>query len=183
MLTRDWHSHFSTIGMHNKQTSIMVDEWLASEYRPAGTPVTVGEIATLIQGRAYDGKQMSYDRGLPVIKIGNVTGTQVNAEWYCGNEATTLVSEGDVLVANAGTIGVYRWSGTERILGRHLLLAGLVDKSVDVSYFFYAFRFVVEELKTRAVGQTIKRIAKEQILSSEIPLPSQREQKSVGQST
>ena len=178
-LVDDWNNAVADIVDRNQKALVSIDTWISRSNSLVSKAVRVGEISNVIQGRSYDLNSSNHDQGLPIVRIGNVTGTKLNAEWYFGDDRGPIVKNDDILVTNAGTIGVYRWTGSEGLLGQNLLLARLLDDSIDESYFFYALRFLIDELRSRASGQTIQRIAREQILTSRIPVPSLSDQREV----
>ena len=154
-----------------------LDDWTASS-DVLQNVMQVRDVAELIAGRPYTPTRQKDDTAeLPILRISNVTGTKPVAEWYAGRERYEIVRKSDVLIANAGTIGVYRWDGNDGILGQDLILARPNPTLLNEQYFFYVLRDLIENLRSRAVGLTIKRIAKEQILNSMISVPSHNVQR------
>ena len=118
--------------------------------------------------------------GLPVLRIGNVTGSNPIFVRYNGPiDASQRVRSGDILVAVDGTIGAYMWNGEDALLGPSVYKIVSDDNRIRRRFLFHALRFLGDELRDQARGNPIKHISREQIENLKIPLPALEVQKNI----
>jgi type I restriction enzyme S subunit len=125
-----------------------------------------------INGRAF--KQEEWETsGLPIIRIQNLTNT--NAPFnYCSKpvEPKYCVHTGDLLISWSATLDAFIWSGGDAVLNQHIFRVEINEKLVDKKFLFYAIKYILEEMKRKIHGSTMKHITKGKFENTEIPLPS-----------
>jgi type I restriction enzyme M protein len=140
----------------------------------------LGDVAEYINGYAFKPRQWS-DRGLPIIRIQNLTGSGEKFN-YCEDVIADKyhIRRGDVLISWSASLGVYRWNHGEALLNQHIFKVVTNDELIDNEYFFYAASNAVVEMTSRVHGSTMKHITRDQFLSLRIPLPREKdEQRSI----
>ena len=142
------------------------------EYRP------LGDLASFINGCAFKPADWE-DKGLPIIRIQNLTGTQ---EKY--NRTTRIVAEkyhisdGDLLISWSASLGVYIWSGGNAVLNQHIFKAE-PHEGVEKDYLYYVVRHVLHMLKAKTHGSTMKHVKRGDFEGTLVPFPSIDEQRCI----
>jgi len=133
--------------------------------------VELKEIGEFINGRAN--KPSEWDtKGLPIIRIQNLTG-QTDKFNYLNSECENkyIVNHGDILISWSATIGVYKWSREKAVLNQHIFRIELNEQKIDKDYFYYVMGGIIEEMKQKTHGVTMRHITKKDFLQLKIPLP------------
>jgi type I restriction enzyme S subunit len=137
----------------------------------------LGEIASYINGRNFRKTEWSI-KGLPIIRIQNLNNE--NADFhYCGLkiEDRYHVQKGDILISWSASLDIYIWDRGEALLNQHIFKVSLNENLVDRSYFFHAIKMVLDEMRLKTHGATMKHITRLKFLNIEIPLPPLSEQR------
>jgi type I restriction enzyme S subunit len=141
--------------------------------------VPIGNVAKFTNGRAFKPTEWG-DKGLPIIRIQNLTGSSQVVNYYDGEfNRKHLVREGDILISWSASLGVYRWQGEDSLLNQHIFRVVVDDELVDSNYFFYATLGVLDEMAAQVHGTTMRHITKGPFEATEIPLPAMQEQRRI----
>src|SRR5215469_13234122 len=141
---------------------------------PAGwRRTTLGEIGNYINGRGFKKSEWS-DRGLPIIRIQNLTGTGAEQNYYNGEiEERHIVRQGDLLISWAATLGAYLWTGPHAALNQHIFK---VQSFIDKKFHFYLMQHILNDLYRHTHGSGMVHITKSKFDSMPISIPESEEQ-------
>jgi len=139
---------------------------------------TLGETARFINGAAFKPTDWE-DKGLPIIRIQNLTGTGEKFNCTTRQVKQELVVEpGDLLVSWSATLDVYRWTGPRGVLNQHIFKV-LPNSGIDPDYLFYALKSALAELSAKTHGSTMKHVVRGDFESTQVHMPSLAEQRRI----
>jgi len=142
------------------------------EWRP------LGEVATLINGRAYKQKELLKEGPVPVLRVGNFFS---NRSWYYSDlelPPEKYCEEGDLLYAWSASFGPKIWRGPKAIFHYHIwkiVTSDLVDKY----YLCHLLELDSAEIKAQGNGVAMTHATKGGMEKRCIPLPPLNEQKRI----
>jgi len=138
----------------------------------------LGEVATLINGRAYK-KHELLDKGTtPVLRVGNFFS---NRSWYYSDlelPNNKYCHKGDLLYAWSASFGPKIWDGEKAIFHYHIWKV-VTSKYIDKYYLFYLLVQDSEEIKSSGNGIAIMHATKGGMEKRLIPLPPLAEQQKI----
>ena len=136
----------------------------------------LGDIATFINGYAFKPDDWG-KKGLPIIRIQNLTGTGEEYNYYDGDYPEKVeVNDGDVLISWSASLGVYLWSQGKAILNQHIFRVEFDKLSVDKYFFMYAVQQKLDEMGSKAHGSTMRHIVKKDFDNTRIAFPDVEKQ-------
>lgn len=139
----------------------------------------LGEVAEFINGRAFKPTDWS-EKGVPIIRIQNLTDAKAPANCFEGEfDERHAVKDGDLLVSWSATLDVFVWNRGDAVLNQHIFLAIPDPSQITNSYLFYALKSVMDELRSKTHGATMKHITKGPFERTEIPVPPLAEQERI----
>lgn len=142
------------------------------------TTRSLGEVARFVNGAAFKPTDWT-DRGLPIIRIQNLTGTGQNYNYTTREVKPELVVRpNDLLVSWSATLDVYRWAGPTGVLNQHIFKV-LPNQGVDADYLYFALKDALAELSSKTHGSTMKHVVRGDFESTRIRLPSVHEQRRI----
>lgn len=140
----------------------------------------LGELATLINGRAYSLTEWE-KIGTPVIRLQNLTGRgetfyysnlQLPDRQYCRS--------GDLLYMWSATFGPIIWQGPKAIFHYHIWKIECQPKKLNKSYLYYLLSDITEKLKSSlSSGGTMLHLTKSSMEAMEISIPCYDEQEKI----
>jgi len=153
---------------------------MPNKFLPDGwCELELGSIARYINGRAFKPKEWG-KTGLPIIRIQNLNDPQKDFNYFDGEYAQDhYVDNGDILISWSASLGVYVWDRGPALVNQHIFKVLLDESLVDKKYFIYAVQTILEEMKSRVHGSTMKHIVKSDFLSLRIPIPPLRVQRGI----
>lgn len=139
----------------------------------------LGEVATYINGYAFKPEDWS-DKGRPIIRIQNLTGSSANINRYDGEIASKYeVNDGDVLISWSASLGVYVWHGEQAVLNQHIFKVAFDKEDVSKKFFVYQVESILEKAANEAHGATMKHLTKKVFDNLPFYLPSREEQERI----
>jgi type I restriction enzyme S subunit len=131
----------------------------------------LGSVARYINGRAFKPKEWG-KKGLPIIRIQNLNDPKKDFNYFDGEYAQEhYVNSGAILISWSASLGVYVWDGGPALVNQHIFKVLLDESLIDKRYFVYVVQNILEEMKSRVHGSTMKHIVKKDFLSLRIPTP------------
>ena len=141
----------------------------------------LGDIATYINGYAFKPEDWS-DKGLPIIRIQDLTGNSYQANRYNGKyDPKYEVNKGDILISWSASLGVYEWNEEKAVLNQHIFKVVFDKENVDKSFFKHQVKNILENASSSAHGATMKHLTKPVFDALPFYLPSINEQKSIAE--
>ncbi len=143
-----------------------------SEQRP------LGDLASFVNGCAFKPSDWE-DSGLPIVRIQNLTGSQdkfnrttrkVNKRYY--------IDDGDLLISWSASLGAYIWNGGKAVLNQHIFKA-VPHEDVDKEYLYFVVQHVLDILKAKTHGSTMKHVKRGDFEGTLVPFPPLTEQRHI----
>jgi restriction endonuclease S subunit len=124
-----------------------------------------------IFGFPFPSDSFNYDKGHPVVKIGNVksgtTDTLVDYDWV----EKAKVIKGDIIFGMSGDFNISKWKSEDALLNQRT--CAIRNKTNDdyVSFLFYALEQPLKELNDTTQAAMIKNLSAQQLRSLKIKFP------------
>ncbi|RAL20903.1 hypothetical protein DL240_14565 [Lujinxingia litoralis] len=144
---------------------------------------SVDDLCSLSNGHGFRPDDWS-DEGYPIIRIGNLNGSEKFNYFNGEPEPKWLVEPGQLLFAWAGVAGVSFgptiWRGKTGVLNQHIYKVHPA-KDVDKTWLFEALQLVTSEIERWAHGfkSSLLHVRKSDITNQLIPFPTLEEQQSI----
>jgi type I restriction enzyme S subunit len=136
----------------------------------------LGTVAEFINGRAFKPSDWS-TKGVPIIRIQNLTNLAAPVNRFEGVfDKRYAIKNGDLLVSWSATLDVFSWDRGDAILNQHIFNVVPDSSQVSKPYLLYAIKSVMDELRSKTHGTTMKHITKGPFERTEIPVPPLVEQ-------
>jgi type I restriction enzyme, S subunit len=139
--------------------------------------VKLGNVVTLVNGRAYKQEEMLAE-GTPILRIQNLNGGD---RWFYSNlqlPAEKYCDSGDLLYAWSATFGPFIYSGPKAIFHYHIWNV-LPSLAIDKKFAFYELLRVTDKIKRSAHGVAMPHVTKSGMEAWSIELPPIAEQKRI----
>jgi len=142
------------------------------EWRP------LGEVASLINGRAYKKHELLNAGSVPVLRVGNFFS---NRSWYYSDlelPQQKYCDEGDLLYAWSASFGPKIWEGPRAIFHYHIWKI-ITSNFIDKHYLYWLLELDSVDIKSQGNGVGMKHATKGGMEKRQIPLPPLNEQKRI----
>jgi len=140
--------------------------------------VEIGEIAKLINGRAYKREELLDEGPTPVLRVGNFFS---NRGWYYSDlelPDDKYCDVGDLLFAWSASFGPRIWEGPRAIYHYHIWKIETTD-SIDKMYLFHILQSESAKIKEGGHGIAMVHATKGGMEKRKIPLPPLEAQKEI----
>lgn len=135
------------------------------------------DIARPSYGFAFaSSKFNSAKRGMPLIRIRDISGTDAEAYFDGDYDPTYLVNAGDYLVGMDGDFNLRRWRGVDGLLNQRVMRINGWRCGIDPEFVKLPLQFVLDHLHGQTSLTTVKHLSAKQVNGIEIPLPPLAEQ-------
>ena len=136
---------------------------------------SLSDLASYINGYAFKPDDWK-SRGLPIIRIAQITGSSKEWDFYDGVLADTYkVNTGDLIFSWSGTLSVVEWSGGPAWLNQHLFKV-IPAAGVNSRFLYHVLRSSVEDMDKRAHGSTMKHIKRGELSEFFVRMPADTEE-------
>lgn len=131
----------------------------------------LGDSATFINGYAFKPSDWK-KKGLPIIRIQDLTGNNYETNYYDGNLSDKYKIENeDLLISWSASLGVYEWNHGPAWLNQHIFKVVFDKLEWDKKFFKFLISFYLSEMKKQVHGATMKHITKSKFDNIIIPYP------------
>ncbi|PAP91791.1 restriction endonuclease subunit S [Mesorhizobium wenxiniae] len=138
------------------------------------------EIARPSYGFAFaSGKFNSAKRGMPLIRIRDISNTDAEAYFEGDYDPAYLVTAGDYLVGMDGDFNLRRWRGIDGLLNQRVMRINGWRCGVDPEFVRLPLQFILDHLHGQTSLTTVKHLSAKQVNGIEIPLPPLAEQRRI----
>jgi type I restriction enzyme S subunit len=133
-------------------------------------------VGEYINGKAF--KPIEWDtEGFPIIRIQNLTGTNVQYNYFNGEiDSKYKIKNGDLLMAWSATLDTFLWNGGDAVLNQHIFK---VESTINRKYHHYLLKNTIQEMYAKTHGTGMVHITKGKFEKLEIPLPPLKEQQRI----
>lgn len=140
--------------------------------------VKLGDVATLLNGRAYAQNELLPNGKYKVLRVGNFFS---NDKWYFSDlelDDNKYCYPGDLLYSWSASFGARIWEGDKTIFHYHIWNIKTSDK-LDKKYLMYWLNAATKDIKDSGHGISMTHITKQGMEQTFIPLPSIDDQKRI----
>lgn len=140
--------------------------------------VKLGEVATLLNGRAYKQDELLESGKTPILRVGNFFS---NRGWYYSDlelDENKYCEKGDLLYAWSASFGPKIWDGPKAIFHYHIWRL-ILTKVINKEYLFYLLQKSTGEIKRQGHGIAMLHVTKGGMEQMKIPLPPLDVQKKI----
>lgn len=142
-------------------------EWIGDV--PDGWDVGSYSELSYINGYAYSSDLFDLEKGIPVVRIGDV-GTDKTDKMYAGSEGLHVVVEkGDLLLGLSGDVKYAVWNGGYSLLNQRVLSIRSSNSRL-INFVENCIGFCVSEIMLTSTSTTIKNISLDQVRSFKYPI-------------
>jgi len=156
------------VPLKETEIGLMPEEWEV---------VRLGDLANYVNGYAFKPSDWSL-KGKPIIRIQNLNDRSKPYNYFDGViDDKYLVRNGDLLISWSASLGAFIWTGEDAWLNQHIFKVVPNDEKVDKSFLYFLTNHIIDALKQKTRGSTMKHIVKKEFLNSELaypPLPTQQ---------
>ena len=138
----------------------------------------LGDVVTLINGRAYKKNELLAEGPTPVLRVGNFFS---NRGWYYSDlelPSEKYCEEGDLLYAWSASFGPKIWNGPRAIFHYHIWKIE-TSNVIDKYYLRWLLEFDSKRIKAQGNGVAMAHATKGSMEKHQIPLPPLNEQKRI----
>jgi type I restriction enzyme S subunit len=129
------------------------------------------DVAKYINGRAFKPSEWG-NTGRPIIRIQNLTDDLKSFNYFNGEcEQKYSIKNGDILISWSASLGIFVWGEGDAVLNQHIFKAIPDEKIIDRRFFIYVIQTVMEDMKRKTHGSTMKHIVKSEFNKIKIPIP------------
>ncbi len=144
----------------------------------------LGEFCTFQNGRAFKKNEWT-NKGLPIIRIGNLNNSNTPFNFYAGDYEEKIVIEyGNLLFSWSGTVGssfgAHVWKSEKGLLNQHIYKVGFENSIVNSDFLFYLLKYITKELEKLVSGAVgLVHVKKSTLVNYEVFIPPLDEQKRI----
>ena len=140
---------------------------------------SIGELGKYINGRGFK-KSEWRSEGLPIIRIQNLNNPGAEYNYSdAKHEQKYAVSNGDLLISWAASLGVYLWRRGPAWLNQHIFRVEVDEQKVTKPYLYWALNNAIGELEKKAHGSGMVHITKDRFKSHPINLAPKHQQREI----
>ena len=131
----------------------------------------LGELAGYING--YPFKPTDWvSSGLPIIRIQNLNDENKEYHYFSGDIGEKYrVSKGDILISWSASLGTYIWGKDNAWLNQHIFKVIVNENEINKDFFYFLSMTVLEEMKRKTHGGTMKHITKNLFENIQVKVP------------
>ena len=145
-----------------------------------GCHITLGEIATYINGYAFKPSDYSSKEGSPIIRIQDLTGNSYETNKFSGSlPEKYLVNNGYILISWSASLGVYEWTKGPAWLNQHIFKVVFDKKPINKSFFIHQARHIIDNSGNLAHGATMRHLTKKVFDALPFYYPGSQEQQQI----
>lgn len=131
----------------------------------------LGELGNYINGYPFKPSEWKTE-GLPIIRIQNLNNGAKEFNYFPGQlDKKYLVKNNDILISWSASLGSYIWERGDAWLNQHIFKVVVNERVVNKDFFFYLSQTVLEEMKGKTHGGTMKHITKGVFENISVKLP------------
>lgn len=120
----------------------------------------IGDLLTIQNGFAFDSKQFSESKGVPLIRIRDLKGGQKTETNYTGPfDKRYRVKASDLLIGMDGEFGCFEWRGGDALLNQRVCRLEGFSEQLEPKFLFYGINKYLKEIEDATTYTTVKQAA------------------------
>ena len=131
----------------------------------------LGDVATLLNGRAYKASELLSSGRYLVLRVGNFF---TNTDYYYSDlelEPDKYCDTGDILYSWSATLGAQIWKGGKVIYHYHIWKVLFDENILNKEYFCFMLNVMTDSLKQETHGSTMVHLTKDGMEKKFIAIP------------
>ena len=131
----------------------------------------LGDVATLLNGRAYKASELLSSGRYLVLRVGNFF---TNTDYYYSDlelEPDKYCDSGDILYSWSATLGAQIWKGGKVIYHYHIWKVLFDENILNKEYFCFMLNVMTDSLKQETHGSTMVHLTKDGMEKKFIAIP------------
>ena len=138
----------------------------------------LGEVATILNGYAFDSKLFSEDSNdMPLIRIRDIKRGYTETFYKGDFSEEYIIRKGDYLVGMDGEFNIAEWKGNDALLNQRV--CKIVANDIVDRYLFWYMPVVLKQIEDATPFVTVKHLSSKQLLNTIIPVPPREEQEKI----
>lgn len=134
--------------------------------------IPLGEATDILSGFAFNSKHFNKTKGIPIIRIRDVTRGYSDTRYDGPFDPAYLVSDGDMLIGMDGEFNIAPWSGGEALLNQRVCKISARDASkLNERYLLHFLPKQLKLIEDKTPFVTVKHLSVKGIRAIELPLP------------
>jgi type I restriction enzyme S subunit len=140
------------------------------------TRVRLGDVTSIINGFPFESAFFSTDRGVPLIRIRDVSEGRTRTFYQGEFDEQFLVERGDLLVGMDGDFNTARWRSEPALLNQRVCKLTPEEHWYHPSLLEFALPGYLSAINAATSSITVKHLSSRSIEDIELPLPPRQEQ-------
>ena len=138
----------------------------------------LGEVATILNGYAFDSKLFSEDSNdMPLIRIRDIKRGYTETFYKGDFSDGYIIKKGDYLIGMDGEFNIAEWKGNDALLNQRV--CKIVANDIVDRYLFWYMPVVLKQIEDATPFVTVKHLSSKQLLNAIIPIPPREEQERI----
>ena len=141
--------------------------------------VPLGLVATVQNGFPFESKCFDREKGVPLIRIRDVTDSETEHRYTGKYDPEFLVHHGDILIGMDGGFKAARWKGNGGLLNQRVCRVSLSSKHYDEAFLVLCLQPYLNAINAKTSSVTVKHLSSRSVEQIPLPLPPLREQRRI----
>lgn len=146
---------------------------------PTWERVSLGDIASILNGFAFPSAAFTRDKGVPLMRIRDITNDRTEAFYSDAYDPTYIVETGELVVGMDGDFNCALWKGKASLLNQRVCKLSVDANLYNLKFLAYALPGYLSEINKETSSITVKHLSSNTIAQIPLPLPPLREQERV----
>jgi type I restriction enzyme S subunit len=146
---------------------------------PSWDRVPLADIATILNGFAFQSKFFSNEPGMPLLRIRDVSNNSTSCRYQGAYDTMYLVRPGDLIVGMDGDFTCAVWAGPVALLNQRVCKITLTTDLYDRRFLEFALPGYLEAINNKTSSQTVRHLSSRSLAEIPLPLPPLTEQKRI----
>lgn len=141
--------------------------------------VPLGEVAVILNGYPFASQQFSTERGVPLIRIRDVTSGNTDTKFIGDIPEGYWVEEGDYIVGMDGDFNARTWGSERGLLNQRVCKITADEQFLDISFLSYILPGYLKLINDHTPSVTVKHLSSRTLQATPIPVPPLPEQRRI----
>ena len=138
--------------------------------------IPLSDVATVQNGFAFKSEFFDRERGLPLIRIRDITKSETEHKFNGAYDASFVVRNGNILIGMDGDFTVARWQGEDALLNQRVCRIRVKSDGYDEKFLLIVLQPYLNAIHAETSSVTVKHLSSRTIGEIPLPLPPTQEQ-------
>lgn len=146
----------------------------------SGKRIKIKDIVKIQSGYAFKSKLFNDNKGLPVIRIRNVTSQSIDTFYDGEYSEEYIVNQGDLLISMDGEFKIIKWKNGKGLLNQRVCRIRIINEEVILKdYLLYLLPRKLRDIEDKTSFVTVKHLSVKDINNIDLILPPLETQKKI----